>query len=696
MTDDGGSASSSGKKVKLAGGRDSDGANTLDDRSTHLLLLHLDVGQGESMLLLELANNRPIAAAVFDGGHGTPGRGALFRYALAFGLRRIDFLVCSHYDGDHGRGLIEFMRHHGKGPGFGGDGIEIGRLYVRSGAGQGSVRDGLLAAAGAIEVPVSEAGADPFNIEDWPGRATFRCFPGEVGELMDENRGSLAWLISFGPHTYFTAGDMPSDLEYGVATRIAGRVDCLKCGHHGSRNSSSEAFLNILDPAVAVLSCGRHSYGHPSYDVIENLARTGRSLQAIYATNCFHNRRCFGNPTASQENLIVREILGYEFCSETREIREEAGVDYGEIFRVDDYSRAVEVNDDRLAAEIEELSELSREADSEDERRRFGRCVRAFKSIARARAHLALEDLKDGEDFASPRNIGRVAGEPNALGSVAIVFAMPDDGGYGPRTFFAGLYDTLPAPAIGGGVDERLTFRWYVVGREQVPLSVTSRELQIAMNLYGLGSLIEQAITADDFREVRPAPGSPGGFAPHFVERRERYAQFRLPTMTGMSDTARQTPYVPFCAACAWDIDDDGDAFELIEIHENTVEMGDPDFAAVYSFHRGCFSSWLDAMSTRDVVLRVLPEDAAEFRNLSGGDIAQEPILRVDCIDVDSFLTTREKFDWVALTRVMIREALGDLEGEPADLLRAAWERLRDVAARLDTLPESSDDDYVD
>ena len=52
----------------------------------------------------------------------------------------------------------------------------------------------------------------------------------------------------------------------------------LKVAHHGSRYSSSEAFLSAIRPKVAVISVGRNSYGHPTSETLKRLANVGAQV----------------------------------------------------------------------------------------------------------------------------------------------------------------------------------------------------------------------------------------------------------------------------------------------------------------------------------------------------------------------------------------------------------------------------------
>ena len=56
-------------------------------------------------------------------------------------------------------------------------------------------------------------------------------------------------------------------------------AEILKVGHHGSSSSSSLAFLNKVNPEVAVISCGAgNTYGHPHQETLKNLENVGAKI----------------------------------------------------------------------------------------------------------------------------------------------------------------------------------------------------------------------------------------------------------------------------------------------------------------------------------------------------------------------------------------------------------------------------------
>ena len=49
-------------------------------------------------------------------------------------------------------------------------------------------------------------------------------------------------------------------------------IDVLKVGHHGSKTSSSNEFINEINPKYSIISVGKNNrYGHPNKEVINNL-----------------------------------------------------------------------------------------------------------------------------------------------------------------------------------------------------------------------------------------------------------------------------------------------------------------------------------------------------------------------------------------------------------------------------------------
>jgi competence protein ComEC len=95
-----------------------------------------------------------------------------------------------------------------------------------------------------------------------------------TASLEDPNDASVVVLVRFGAVRFLLVGDAERGEEEWLLDRTAPlRAEVLKVGHHGSRTSSSEAFLDAVAPRAAVISVGAgNTYGHPSPEVLRALA----------------------------------------------------------------------------------------------------------------------------------------------------------------------------------------------------------------------------------------------------------------------------------------------------------------------------------------------------------------------------------------------------------------------------------------
>lgn len=91
----------------------------------------------------------------------------------------------------------------------------------------------------------------------------------------DENDTSSVLWTKIGGVSYLFTGDASTAIESQIVRdNPTLRCDILKVGHHGSNTSSSEAFLDLLQPKVAIISCGaKNRYGHPDKVVLDRLEK---------------------------------------------------------------------------------------------------------------------------------------------------------------------------------------------------------------------------------------------------------------------------------------------------------------------------------------------------------------------------------------------------------------------------------------
>lgn len=92
-----------------------------------------------------------------------------------------------------------------------------------------------------------------------------------------ENEDSILALVTVMKQTILLTGDASEKVEEAVVKDNPHlQFSILKAGHHGSRTSSGEALLKLVQPRLAFISCGKHNhYGHPSPETLARLKASG-------------------------------------------------------------------------------------------------------------------------------------------------------------------------------------------------------------------------------------------------------------------------------------------------------------------------------------------------------------------------------------------------------------------------------------
>ena len=118
----------------------------------------------------------------------------------------------------------------------------------------------------------------------WPSAAGAAAMT--ASESGRTNNQSVVCKIAFGSFSVLFTGDAQREAEEQIlrhARRNDLKVTILKAGHHGSKTSSSPAFIEAVKPDAAVISCGAgNSYGFPHKAV---LAALKKQKADIYRTD---------------------------------------------------------------------------------------------------------------------------------------------------------------------------------------------------------------------------------------------------------------------------------------------------------------------------------------------------------------------------------------------------------------------------
>lgn len=230
-------------------------------------IVFVDVGQGDcTHIRTPLGKN-----ILIDGGGSRSydiGKKTLLPYLLKNGVSEIDLAIVTHLHDDHFLGIqqlsklmrIEKLVIH-----------ELNKGRAQQWELQGK-KPAKLSFAGAGDTIYEEA---EFRIRVLGPDAAQDCEK-RLAEGFDENENSLLLAVEYKGFRILETGDMGIGNEEDYLRSFSGseqllKADILKIGHHGSRYSTSEAFLQAVEPTAAVIQVGKNNFGHPAPRVIELL-----------------------------------------------------------------------------------------------------------------------------------------------------------------------------------------------------------------------------------------------------------------------------------------------------------------------------------------------------------------------------------------------------------------------------------------
>ena len=225
---------------------------------TGLKVYFIDVGQGDATLIVAASGE----SLLIDGGRS---KTRIRERLNSLGLTDLDAILATHSDADHIAGLIEVF-----------DLYQVERFYWNGQLHDTQTFQNLMAAAEAegAQVTVSRRG-DTIAL----GNLSLSVLhPASLSG--DSNVDSIVVLLSCGTVEVLLTGDaeVPSE-EDMLAAGVVTDIDVLKVGHHGSRTSTSAAFLTATAPEVGVISAGlNNQYGHPHQEVVDRLTAAGVEL----------------------------------------------------------------------------------------------------------------------------------------------------------------------------------------------------------------------------------------------------------------------------------------------------------------------------------------------------------------------------------------------------------------------------------
>lgn len=233
----------------------------LDSPDGRLRVSVLDVGQGDA-ILIEAPDGRHV---LVDGGPDGESVLEAVGEELPFWERTIDLVALSHPQEDHVAGLVDVLGRY-----------DVGLVLSSPAEGESAAYTAWRELIARRGLPYRAASAgDAIDLGD--GATLTVLGPDAVVLASGEpNDASLVLMLRWRDVAFLLTGDIERAAEEALVhsdAEVGAQV--LKVAHHGSATSTSAAFLDAVNPEVAVISAGEgNRFGHPSASVLERLEGT--------------------------------------------------------------------------------------------------------------------------------------------------------------------------------------------------------------------------------------------------------------------------------------------------------------------------------------------------------------------------------------------------------------------------------------
>ena len=210
----------------------------------------IDVGQGDSALIVT-KNNKSIL--IYTGGKVGSNYSLMKSNVIPFfksiGIRKLDYLFITHGDYDHAGYGIDLVNN-----------FNVKNRFTNKGKYNSLEKKLNIKSFNNSYIKID-------NVEIYSLNSKL---------YNNENSDSLVLLVIIDNYKLLFMGDASINTEKDIMNNYdIGDVFILKVGHHGSKTSSSEEFINIVNPKYSIISVGKNNkFGHPNKEVLDNLSNS--------------------------------------------------------------------------------------------------------------------------------------------------------------------------------------------------------------------------------------------------------------------------------------------------------------------------------------------------------------------------------------------------------------------------------------
>ena len=181
-------------------------------------------------------------------------KSSVIPFVKSIGVKKIDYLILTHGDYDHMGEAINLVNN-----------FKVEKVIFNCGE-FSELEQGLIEVLDKKKIPYYSC-IKELNIDN------NKLYFLQTKEYDNENDNSNVIYTEIDGYKFMFMGDAGVEKEKDIVDKYnISNIDILKVGHHGSKTSSSESFINEMNPKYSIISVGKNNrYGHPNKEVLNNL-----------------------------------------------------------------------------------------------------------------------------------------------------------------------------------------------------------------------------------------------------------------------------------------------------------------------------------------------------------------------------------------------------------------------------------------
>ncbi|MCL1918499.1 MAG: MBL fold metallo-hydrolase [Peptococcaceae bacterium] len=185
----------------------------------------------------------------------------IINFIQGTGIRTLNYVIATHPHSDHIGGMAAVI-----------DAFDVKNVYMPKIAHTTVTFERLLDTIDAkgLSIQTARAGKILFDY----GTLKAEIIAPNKDKYEDLNNYSAVILLTYGSKKFLFMGDAEKEIEAEILSKGDISADVIKIGHHGSHTSTTQNFINAVNPSIAIISVGQdNKYGHPSAAVLSTLEK---------------------------------------------------------------------------------------------------------------------------------------------------------------------------------------------------------------------------------------------------------------------------------------------------------------------------------------------------------------------------------------------------------------------------------------